>query len=214
MSRSVLWGWPRHATIGETAGAYSLQVVWPFRLLDPDYKLITYSILPVFQVPPESLNGDTTVGLGDASLSFFVAPTKSDSFMWGVGYTVTLPTRYESSLGSNRVGLGPTGVRFYDQKKWSAGVVLQNVWSMGGLGVNEFNEFSAQYILNYNLPQGWYLYSNSTIIADWTEDSSNRWTVPVGLERRPTGQLSQVGVELPARAALPLKEPHTVFGGR
>jgi hypothetical protein len=66
---------------GKTAGAYSLQAVRPFRLPDPDYKRITYSILPVFQVPPQSSGSDTTVGLGDALLSSFVAPTQSDSFM-------------------------------------------------------------------------------------------------------------------------------------
>jgi hypothetical protein len=33
---------------------------------------------------------------------------------------------------------------------------------------------------NYNFSDGWYLYSNSTITADWLADSSDRWTVPVG----------------------------------
>ena len=27
---------------------------------------------------------------------------------------------------------------------------------------------------------GWYSYSNSTIVADWLADSSDRWTVPLG----------------------------------
>lgn len=30
------------------------------------------------------------------------------------------------------------------------------------------------------MPHGWYLYSSSTIAADWEGDSGNRWTVPVG----------------------------------
>ena len=38
----------------------------------------------------------------------------------------------------------------------------------------------AQYIFNYNLNDGWYLYSNATITADWEADSGNCWTVPVG----------------------------------
>lgn len=30
------------------------------------------------------------------------------------------------------------------------------------------------------LAHGWCLYSNSTILADWLADSSDRWIVPVG----------------------------------
>jgi hypothetical protein len=59
--------------------------------------------------------------------------------------------------------------------------VLQNVWSLGGgAGINEVNEFGAQYFFNYNLPKGWFHYSNATIRADWTASASERWTVPVG----------------------------------
>ncbi|MCG6867947.1 MAG: hypothetical protein LJE91_04220 [Gammaproteobacteria bacterium] len=65
---------------GQTEGVYSLQVVWPFALPTPDYKLLTYSILPVLQ-RPESSSGDTTVGLGNILINVFVAPTKSDRFL-------------------------------------------------------------------------------------------------------------------------------------
>lgn len=51
---------------------------------------------------------------------------------------------------------------------------------MGGDGINEVNAFGAQYFLNYNLPQGWFLYSNATITVDWLSQLSDRWTFPVG----------------------------------
>lgn len=163
---------------GGTEGAYSLQVVWPFKLTE-DWRLITYSIVPVLQLPEG--DGDYTVGLGNASLDFLVTPSKpTGNLVWGVGPTVLLPTRSDSDLGSDRLGLGPSVVLYYATNNWGAGVVLENVWSLGGEGRNEVNEFGGQYFLNYNLSQGWYLYSNSTITADWTADSSDRWTVPVG----------------------------------
>ncbi len=164
---------------GRTAGAYSLQVVWPFALPDPDYRLITYSILPVLQVP-DAAGADTTVGLGNTLLNFYLTPAKAGALIWGVGPAVLLPTRSDSALGTNRVGLGPSAVLFHETEKWSAGVVLQNVWSLGGEGGNEVNVFSAQYLANYNLPHGWYLYSNASITADWLADDTQRWTVPVG----------------------------------
>ena len=151
---------------------------WPFKL-DEDWRLITYSILPVIQLPGTS-NQNSTVGLGDADFSLFVTPSKPGVVIWGLGPTVMLPTRTDPALGSDRVGLGSAAVLFYEQKKWSTGVVLQNVWSLGGSGVNEVNTFSAQYILNYNLPYGWYLYSNSTLTSDWTSPPGDRWTVPAG----------------------------------
>lgn len=161
-----------------TAGAYSLQVVWPFRLPDPDYRLITYSILPVLQVP--NMEGtDTTTGLGNTLLNFFVTPMSPGGLIWGVGPAVLLPTRSDSALGTNRVGLGPAAVLFHEEEKWGAGAVLQNLWSLGGSGADEVNEFSAQYIANYNFPHGWYLFSNATITADWRAERSERWTIPV-----------------------------------
>ena len=67
-------------TSGQTEGVYSLQVVWPFALPTPVYKLLTYSMLPVLRLP-ESSSGDTTVGLGNILLNVFVGPTKSDRFL-------------------------------------------------------------------------------------------------------------------------------------
>jgi hypothetical protein len=162
----------------ETEGSYSLQVVWPFRLAE-EWKVITYSILPAIQLPGGP-GSDSTFGLGDTLLNFFVAPTKPGAIIWGAGPAVLLPTRTDPALGSDRAGLGPSAVLYYESNKWSAGVVLQNVWSLGGSGINRVNEFGAQYILNYNFPHGWYLYSNATITADWTADASDRWTLPVG----------------------------------
>jgi len=34
--------------------------------------------------------------------------------------------------------------------------------------------------LNYNLPNGWYLFTDMVITANWEANSSNTWTVPVG----------------------------------
>ena len=163
---------------GKTEGNYSIQPVWPFSLGE-DWKLITYTILPVIQQP--GLNGeDTTVGLGDTLINLFVAPKKPGAVVWGVGPAILLPTRSDPELGTDRAGLGPAVVLFYPQATWSAGLVLQNVWSLGGSGSDEVNAFDAQYVFNYNLPKGWFIYSNATITADWLAGHSDRWTVPVG----------------------------------
>lgn len=163
---------------GKTAVGYSIQPVWPFSI-NEDWKLITYTILPVLQVPGGP-GQDTTVGLGDTLLNLFFAPKKPGKIVWGAGPAIQLPTHTDQLLGSDALGLGPTAVVFYAQDKWSAGVVVQNVWSVSGPDSEEINTFSAQYFLTYNLPDGWFIYSNASITADWLRESRDRWTVPVG----------------------------------
>lgn len=163
---------------GGTEASYSAQIVWPFPLGE-DWQLISYTIAPLLQVPTG--DGDYEVGMGNTLLNFFVAPAKPDgNLVWGAGPTVLVPTRTDELLGSDRLGLGPSAVLYYAKDQWGAGVVLQNVWSLGGDGNDEVNAFGAQYFLNYNLPDGWFLYSNATISADWLSPSSDRWTLPVG----------------------------------
>jgi hypothetical protein len=94
--------------------------------------------------------------------------------------------------------LGPAALIFYPQKDWSAGVVVQNGWSLGRSGINKGNAFGAQYLLSYNLPDGWSLYSNATITSDWTKEQSERWTVPAG---GGVGKLFYVG-KLPISVSL------------
>jgi hypothetical protein len=162
----------------DTLGTYSLQLVWPFAL-NEDWRLVTYSILPVIDLPGTATQGSTT-GLGNTLLNFYVSPRKAGNFVWGAGPAVLLPTHSEPELGGDNAGLGPAALVFYAKGAWSAGVVLQNVWSMGGSGIDKVNVFGAQYIFNYNLNDGWYLYSNATITSNWEASSGNQWTVPVG----------------------------------
>jgi hypothetical protein len=163
---------------GETQSTYTIQPVWPFSL-SKDWKVITYTILPIVDLPDVG-GQDSTVGLGDTLINLFVAPKKPGAIVWGAGPAILLPTRTDSALGPDTVSLGPSAVLFYAKGQASAGVVLQNIWSLGGSGANKVNLFGAQYFLTYNLPKGWFLYSNATITANWLAASEDRWTVPVG----------------------------------
>jgi hypothetical protein len=35
-------------------------------------------------------------------------------------------------------------------------------------------------MFSYNLSRGWYLTSQPTITADWTQSTNDRWLVPIG----------------------------------
>lgn len=171
---------PNYPDSGKTQGIYSLQAVWPFSL-NEDYRLVTYTILPQYHVSAQA--GESAInGLGDTLINLFVSPKKKDGALtWGAGPTILLPTRGDAALGNNRVALGPAALLYYEAEKWSAGLVVQNGWSLGNAsGINKVNAFGAQYLFSYNLPDGWSIYSNATIASDWTKEQSERWTVPMG----------------------------------
>jgi hypothetical protein len=190
---------------GKTEGSYSIQPVWPFSL-GPNWKVITYTILPILQLPVPG--EDTNVGLGDTLINLYVAPKKPGPIVWGAGPAILLPTRTDSALGPNTVSLGPSAVLFYAKGQASAGVVLQNIWSLGGSGANEVNLFGAQYFITYNLPKGWFLYSNATITANWLADSDDRWTVPIGGGLGRIFNIGQQSVSLSAQGFYNVVRPH------
>jgi hypothetical protein len=189
---------------GKTEGSYSIQPVWPFSLTK-DWKLITYTILPVLQVPVPG--EDTKVGLGDTLTNLYVAPKKPGAIVWGAGPAILLPTRTDPALGPDTVGLGPSAVLYYAKGAASAGVVLQNIWSLGGSGVNKVNLFGAQYFLTYNLPKGWFLFSNATISSNWLAEKPDRWTVPVGGGVGKVFNIGKQPVSLSAQAFYNLVRP-------
>jgi hypothetical protein len=190
---------------GKTEGNYSIQPVWPFSL-GTDWKLITYTILPLVQLP--GAPGESTdVGLGDTLINLYVAPKKPGALIWGAGPAILLPTRTDPALGPNSWSLGPSLILFYEKGLASAGVVLQNIWSLRGSGVNEVNEFGAQYFVTYNLPDGWFLYSNATITADWLVEERDRWTVPVGGGLGRVFNIGKQSVSLSAQAFANVVKP-------
>ena len=145
---------PNYPDSGQTQGIYSLQAVWPFSISE-DYRLVTYTILPVAHISGAAGENSTT-GLSDTLINLFVSPKKAGEIVWGLGPTILLPTRSQPELGSNRAALGPAALLYYQKEKWSAGLVLQNGWSLGDAsGKNRVNAFGAQYLFSYNLPDGW-----------------------------------------------------------
>jgi hypothetical protein len=160
------------------ANSFSIQPVWPFPI--GSWKLITYTIIPIQWVPETTPGAGSDMGLGNILFNGFFRPNKKSALTWGIGPSAQIPTRTDSSLGSDRLCLGPAVLLYGAGGPWAGGVVLQNFWSLGGAGVNKVNEMSTQYVLYYNFNPSTYLESNSTIIADWTKERSERWTVPLG----------------------------------
>jgi len=163
----------------KTKNTLNIQPVWPFKLND-DWNLITRTIFPVVSQPALFPGQERTFGLGDTTFTAFLSPTESKKVMWGIGPMFLLPTATDNMLGTDKWGLGISGVALTVIDKWTIGALVSNIWSVAGAGENDINLFTLQYFVNYNLDDGWYLISAPINTANWKADSDNRWTVPLG----------------------------------
>ena len=111
----------------------------------------------------------------------FFSPVEPGEIIWGVGPAIILPTNTDDRLGSDKWAAGPALVVLAKPGHWLFGGLVQYFWSFAGdSDDDDVNLSSFQYFVNYNLDDGLYLTSNPTMTANWSADSSNRLTVPVG----------------------------------
>ena len=156
----------------------NIQPVWPFAMGE-DWTVITRTIIPLVWQPGVVAGEDNVFGLGDSTFTAFFSP-KTEGLIWGVGPVTLIPTATNDRLGSDKWGLGPSIVMLAKPGNWVVGTLISNVWSVAGSGDEEVNFFTWQYFINYNMADGWYLTSTPTMTADWTAESGQQWTVPVG----------------------------------
>src|SRR5208283_251275 len=179
-----------------TQNILNIQPVIPFHL-GQEWNLITRTIMPVISQPAFSPGQDTQFGLGDIQFSAFLSPAKSGEFIWGVGPIVQLPTHTDDRLGSTTWGLGPTAVALRIDGPWVYGVLINNVWSLGGSDENKYNNFLIQPFVNYNFGKtGTYLVSSPIITANWR---TGDWVVPLG---GGIGQIFKIFGKQPVNASI------------
>jgi|tagenome__1003787_1003787.scaffolds.fasta_scaffold20990073_7 hypothetical protein len=162
--------------------SYVLQMkpVIPFRLSD-GWTVITRTIIPLVQVPDLAPGVEGTTGLGDVNVSLFLSPVKAGPIIWGAGPIVSFPTATRDVLGTKKVSIGPTVVGLRSHGRWLYGVLVNNLFSIGGPSARaDVNQMFMQPFANYNLHRGWYLVSSPIITANWELKSSDRWTLPLG----------------------------------
>ena len=151
---------------------------------------VNRTIIPLIDAPggitgqpgnPEPVVGSYAFGLGDILHSTFLVPAAASKVTWGIGPAIGFPTATSKQLGSGKWTLGPTAVILTQPKPWSLGLLVANLWSVGGdSDRDDINQMIIQPFVSYNLDGGWFLTSSPIVTANWNADSSQRWTVPVG----------------------------------
>jgi len=169
----------------------NFQPVIPMTLSD-DWDIVWRLILPVVTTPTDPVlgsggnitdfKGGHTTGLGDLTLSAFIAPEKTGKFIWGAGGVGYAPSATDDAMKTKQWGAGPSFVGLTSSGPWTYGTMLMNVWSFGTdkPGDKRIDFMQIQPFVNYNLEDGWFLTSVPIIFAYWDRPSDERWVVPLG----------------------------------
>jgi hypothetical protein len=167
---------------GGTEDVLEFQPVIPIHIND-EWNIIARAVLPFVWTPDLSPAPSAPFGTAPMQVTTFLTPRNpTNGWVWGVGPIVQAPTISNPALGSNVWGAGPAAVLVYSGGPWVLGALVNNVWSFGGThgpGGNSYNNSLIEPFLNYNFGEGWFVYSDPLITANW-EAAGTKWTVPVG----------------------------------
>jgi len=180
------------ANDGASASRLVIQPVVPFSL-NKDWNLITRTLIPFVDqrdFPVAALNES---GLSDITTSLFFSPNSptAGGWIWGAGPVFLLPTATEDVLGTDKWGLGPTGVVLKQSGPWTVGLLAGHVWSVAG------NDNRADVSATTLQPFFSYTTQSHTTIGAYTESAydwkGEQWQVPLIFQ---AGQLFKVGPQI------------------
>ena len=170
----------------------NVQPVIPISL-NTDWNLISRTIVPLIDqkdvVPGEGSHS----GVGNILQSVFLSPARptAGGVIWGAGPVFLLPTASDSLLGTDKWGIGPTGVALRQQGAWTVGALTNHIWSVGGNSSDpDISSTFIQPFVTYITPTRTTFALNTESTYDW---KNNQWTVPINFN---VAQLLRVGDQL------------------
>jgi len=148
--------------------------------LNKQWNLITRVVLPivtqenVFQTPGKQS------GLSDAVMSAFFSPAQpKNGLIWGVGPAILIPTATNKMLGTEKLGVGPTGLVLKQANGWTIGGLVNQIWSIAGSATrNDVSQMFVQPFLTYNYKSGAGLGVSAEITQNWKASATSAVLVP------------------------------------
>jgi hypothetical protein len=166
---------------GRTQNVLLVQPVIPMSMND-DWNFIARPIIPIINQPAMGPDQNRNGGLGNIQFQGFFSPKKPiGGWILGVGPYVEFPTNSnpDGQFGTDNWSAGAAFVALKMNGPWVVGGLLTHLSSYYG-NDPETNLTGFQPIVNYNLKEGWYVSYSPVWNLDWTADSNNQWTIPVG----------------------------------
>ncbi len=158
-------------------------------------KIITRTVMPFVSIPDyANESGTLTSGLADIVFTAFYKPESKGKLVWGLGPVFEFPTG-GSSRGSEKWSTGPSFLAMVQPGDWTVGALINNVWSYAGNSDRDnVNRMLLNAFVTRQLGDGWYVNSVPIITVDWTADSGNQLTLPLGAGG---GKVVMLGGKLP-----------------
>ncbi len=182
---------PRHRA-GESI---NVQPVLPLSLSAEWDLIFRPSVTATYLPSPEA-----QFGLEDLQASLFLTPAGATKWIWGLGPIVQLPTATTDELGTGRWSAGPTGALIYSSGPWLNGVLTYHLASFAGdRHRSRVNQTYIEPEVSYSFASGWYVQCDPALTYDWTADSADAWSIPMGCGHRRCAHDRRTGDELPAR---------------
>ena len=171
--------------------------------LNQDWNLINRAIIPVVWNPDLSPFPSVPQAFAPTQYSAFLSPRKPvNGWTVGAGPIIQIPTATSPTVGSSVWGMGPTAVVVHTSEHIVAGLLVNQIWSLGGVesgpGGRRYASFLLEPFANYNFGHGWYV-ASAPIITDEETHNGRKWTVPVGLVG---GRIIKLGGKLPVKVEI------------
>ncbi len=215
---------PFQANYDENIGPSEDGSVWKLNIqpvipitLNEEWNIISRTILPLIDQDDIPLDGMGESGIGDIVQSLFFSPKAptSKGLIWGAGPVFMIPTASDDALGTEKWGIGPTGVALIQTGPWTYGMLANHIESFAG--DDDRASVSATFIqpfLNYITKTKTTFGINTESTYDW---KSEEWSVPVNFTvnqlLKVGGQILQIGVGARYWADSPDNGPED-WGGR
>jgi len=173
---------PRH-NVGETLNVQPA-ISWS---LNSDWDLIVRPNANLTYAP----GPNAQFGLQDLQASFFLTPSKTSDWIWGIGPIFQVPSATSSRLGSGRWSAGPTAALVYSDGPWFNAILTYQLMSFAGnRNRGSVNQTYIETLISYNFESGWTVQCDPQMTFNWTANSANGWTIPMGAD---IGRTFQVG---------------------
>ena len=147
--------------------------------LNSEWNLISRTIVPLVYQDDIFPGADDQNGVGDTLQSFFFSPAKptAGGIIWGAGPVILFPTATDDLLGSEKWGLGPTGVVLTQKGPWTYGMLANHIWDVAGDDDRaDINNTFLQPFLSYTTPTAWTFSLQTESTYSWENEE---WSVPI-----------------------------------
>jgi hypothetical protein len=117
--------------------------------------------------------------------------------VWGLGFDLAFPTATKDFLGSRKYSAGPAIIAAYLGKKWKYGALMTNYLSYAGTEeADDVRMSNLQYLWYYSLNPTLSIGAAPNIILDYTQESGNKVTLPLGIGLVKTVSLGKLPVRV------------------